>query len=252
MKPLIAKVRPKGGFAWLLHVLLLSLLPIIVFVLVRIDFAFLALLTVVLSKWRMFAVKPRFWLANIRANSVDILVGIAAVTFMTQTNSQLWQVLWAIAYILWLTLIKPSSQKLMVAIQALIGFICGLSALYVIGDDWNALFLVAGTGLVCYVAAHHFLDAFEEAYSRLLSYVWGFFGAALAWVLSHWLTYYPVNGFISQPTLILLVVGYGLAAIYYLDHTDRLSRALKNQFIGAMLLLTVVILWFSDWGDKIV
>ena len=252
MKPLIAKVRPKGGFAWLLHVLLLSLLPIIVFVLVRIDFAFLAFLTVVLSKWRMFAVKPRFWLANIRANSVDILVGVAAVTFMTQTSSQLWQLLWVFAYILWLTLIKPSSQKLLVAVQALIGFICGLNALYVIGDDWNALFLVAGTGLVCYAAAHHFLDAFEEAYSRLLSYIWGFFGAALAWVLSHWLTYYPVNGFVSQPTLVLLVVGYGLAAIYYLDHTDRLSRALKNQFIGAMLLLTFVILWFSDWGDKIV
>lgn len=252
MKPLIAKVRPKGGFAWLLHTLLLSLLPIIVFVLVRIDFAFLALVVIFMSKWRMFAVKPRFWPANIRANSVDILVGISAVVFMTQTDSQLWQLVWTVSWILWLNFIKPSSQKLFIAIQALISFVCGLSALYAVGDDWSALFLVFGTGLICYLTAHHFLDAFEEAYTRLLSYVWGFFGAALAWVLSHWLTYYPVDGFISQPTLILVVIGYGLAAIYYLDHTDRLSLALRRQFIAATVFITAIILLFSDWGDKII
>jgi hypothetical protein len=252
MKPLISKVRPKGGFAWLLHTLLLSLLPIIVFTLVRIEFAFLALAVIVLSKWRMFAVKPRFWLANVRANSVDILVGMAAVTFMTQTSSMLWQFVWVIMYILWLTIVKPSSQKLLIAVQALVAFVSGLSALYVIGDDWNSVFLVLGTGLVCYVSAHHFLDAFEEVYARLLSYTWGFFGAALAWVLSHWLTYYPVNGFVAQPVLLLLVIGYGLSTVYYLDHTDKLSKALKTQFITAMVLVTLIVLWFSDWGDKIV
>lgn len=252
MKPLLAKVRPASGFARIMHVLLLSLLPIIVFVVISIDIAFLAYLVVVLSKWRMFAVKPRFWLANVRANSVDVVVGLSFVTFMTQTDSRLWLVTWTLLFILWLTVVKPSSQKLMIAVQALIAYVCGLSALYLVGDDLPAFYLVVGVGALCYIAAHHFFDAFEEIYSRLLSYIWGFFGAALAWVLSHWLLYYPATGFVAQPTLILLVLGYGISAIYYLDHTDRLSMALKKQFIFAMGLVTFVIIYFADWGDKIV
>ena len=252
MKPLIAKIRPTSGFARLVHILLLSLLPITVFVVVSIKIAFLAYLIVVLSKWRMLAVKPRFWPANVRANSVDIVVGLAIVTFMTQTDSRLWLLIWTALYIVWLTIIKPSSKKLMIALQAFVAFLFGLSALYLIGDDLPAFYLVLGTGAICYLAAHHFLDAFEEAYTRLLSYMWGFFGAALAWVLSHWLLYYPATGFIAQPVVLLIVLGYGLSAIYYLDHTDRLSSALKKQFIFAMVLITFVVLQFSDWGDKII
>ncbi len=252
MKPLIAKVRPVSGFSWAAHIALLSLLPIVVFVLVRIDFTVLAALVIVMSKWRMFAVKPRFWPANIRANSVDILVGLATLVFMTETSSQMWQLGWTFLYILWLTVIKPSSKVPMVAIQALIGLLWGLGALFLIGDDGPAIYLVAATGLICYLAAHHFFDAFEEAYTRLLSYTWAFFGSALVWVLSHWLVYYPATGVISQPMLLLLTIGYGLAAIYYLDHTDRLSKTLRNQFIFIMIGITAIILIFSDWGDKII
>lgn len=252
MKPLIAKVRPISGFAWVAHILLLSLLPIILFVLVRIDFIVLAVLVVILSKWRMFAVKPRFWLANIRANSVDIMVGLSTLVFMTETQSQAWQIGWTVLYILWLTVIKPSSKTVMIGIQALVAFLWGLGALFLIGDELHAFYLVLGTGTICYLVAHHFFDAFEEAYTRLLAYMWAFFGAALVWVLSHWLLYYPSTGVISQPMLLLVTIGYGLAAIYYLDHTDRLSRTLRNQFAFIMFAITAIILVFSDWGDKII
>lgn len=252
MKPLIAKVRPVTGFAWFAHVLLLSLLPLIVFVLVKISLVPIAALVILLSKWRMFAVKPRFWPANIRANSVDIMVGLSLLTFMSQTDSYGWQLLWTLAYVIWLTLIKPSSKTAMVALQSLIAFLCSLSALFLVGDELSALWLVLGGGIICYLTAYHFFSAFEEVYTRLLAYVWGFFGAALIWVLSHWLLYYPVNGFVAQPTLLLLTIGYGLAAIYYLDHTDRLSSTLKNQFIFIMCAITIIILRFSDWSAKIV
>lgn len=252
MKPLIAKVRPKRGFARVTHYVLLALLPVIVFVLVRIDFVALAVALILLSKWRMFAVKPRFWPANIRANSVDILVGLAILIFMTQTDSQLWQLAWTGLHILWLIFIKPGASTLMIGVQALIGFWAGLSALFIIGDAAPALVLVAAVGLICYVSAHHFFDGFSEAYTRLLSYTWGFFGAGLTWVLSHWLLYYPSTGLIAQPSLLLLTIGYGLAAIYYLDHTDRLTSTVRNQFIFVMCALTLIILQFSDWSDKIV
>lgn len=252
MKPLIAKVRPVSGFSWAAHILLLSLLPIILFVLVRIDFIVLAVMVIILSKWRMFAVKPRFWAANIRANSVDIIVGLSTLVFMVETDSQVWQLAWMFLYIAWLTLIKPSSKTAMIAIQALIAFLWGLGALFLIGDGSSALYLVFGSGMLCYLVAHHFFDAFEEAYTRLLAYIWAFFGAALVWVASHWLLYYPANGVIAQPMLLLVTIGYGLAAVYYLDHTDRLSKTVRRQFTFITIAITIIILFFSDWGDKII
>lgn len=251
MKPLINKVRPTSGFAHAMHVVLLSILPIIVLILVQRDFSTLALVLILLSKWRMLAVKPRFWAANIRANSVDIIVGLSVLAFMTETTSLAWQVVWTVLYIGWLTALKPSSQTIMIALQALTGFLAGLTALFLLGDDAPAVVLVLGGGVICYLSAHHFFDAFGEAYTKLLSYIWGFFGAALIWVLSHWLLYYPVNGVIAQPTILLVVIGLALAGLYYLDHIERLSSLLRKQIMFACMAITAIVLLLSDWGDKI-
>lgn len=253
MKPLIAKVRPASGYAQLAHLALSALLPIIVYILIAAKIpAQAALAVILLSKWRMLAVKPRFWLAHIRTNSVDIIVNISFLTFMSQvSNSPGWLIFWTVMFIIWMVVIKPATQLLMVAIQALIGLSLGLIALYLVGGTWHLLFLVAATGLICYMAAHHFFDAFEEAYTRLLSFVWAWFGASMAWVLGHWLLYYG-DELIAQPALLLIAIGYSLAALYYLEHKDRLSHFMSRQFIFIMVAITAIILTFSDWGDKIV
>jgi hypothetical protein len=249
IKPLLAKVRPTSGFAHVLHLLLLLILPAAVFVLVRLEFVQLALSLVVLSKWRMFAVRPRFWPANIRANAVDLIVGLSVVLFMTHSGSAYLQLLWAALYGVWLIYIKPGSSTFMISTQAFIGQLCGLMALYVTGAAGPLYGLTLVTGLICFLAARHFFDNFDEPYSKLLSYVWGYFGAALAWLLGHWLLFYHV---IAQPTLLLSTLGYGLAVLYYLDHTDRLSKGVRRQFIFVMLAIVLVVLTFSDWGDKVV
>jgi len=59
-------------------------------------------------------------------------------------------------------------------------------------------------------------------------------------------------GLISQPTLILTTVGYGLAALYYFDHHNKLSVLLRRQFVFIMVAIIIVIITFSDWGDKVV
>ena len=109
MRPLIDKIRPTAGFAHILHTILLVLLPIAVFILVRLDFVQLAFSLVLLSKWRMVAVRPRFWPANIRANSVDIIVGLSIVIFMVHASSIGYQLIWVVLYGLWLLVIKPAS-----------------------------------------------------------------------------------------------------------------------------------------------
>lgn len=241
------KLRPKRGFAYIFHIGLNALLPVLVYILVRIDFAILAAALIVLSKWRMFVVRVRYWPAIFRANAVDIMVGLSIVVFMMSTNIGMWQVIWAIVYAIWLIVLKPGSSMLKVSIQAGIGQLAALMALFLMSGEMPLYVLVVGTWAVCYLSARHFFTSFDEPYTQLYSHAWGYFAAALVWVLGHWLLFYNV---LAQPTLLLTVIGYGLASLYYLDHNDRLSPVWRRQFVLMMLAIIAIVLTFSDWGDK--
>lgn len=251
MRLLVSRIKPAHGFSQFLHVGLVILLPAILLALVRLQGSFIgvAFALVLLSKWRMFAVRPRFWPAIIRANAIDLIIGLSAVLFMASSSSGYLQLAWMVLYALWLLLLKPATSTFMVASQAIIGQFCGLTALYLMWSDGPLGALVFLTGIICYLAARHFFDSFDEPYAKLLSYLWGYFGAALSWVLGHWLLFYSV---IAQPTLMLSVVGYGLAVLYYFDHKDRLSTGLRRQFLFIIIAAIVIILTFSEWGDKVV
>lgn len=249
MQQLLHRIKPTKGFSRLFYLTLVIILPLIVFVLVRLNFVPFAVVVILLSKWRMFAVKPRFWASNIRANSVDIMVGVSAVTFMSHTDSISYQLGWTALYAAWLIFLKPSSVLLFISAQAFVAQFCALSALYLVWPAGPSAGLTAITGLICFLCARHFFDSFNEPYARLLAYIWGYFGASLGWLFAHWLLYY---GIIAQPTLLLSAIGYGMAVIYYLDHHDRLSQSLRRQFVFIMIAIVLVVLTFSDWGDKIV
>ncbi len=197
----------------------------------------------------MLAVKPRFWASNIRANAIDLMVGLSIVAFMWHSDSLLAQTTWAALYGVWLVFIKPRSGIPMITLQAFIGQLAALSALYLTWRSGPLFGITILSGLFCFLAARHFLDTFDEPYARMLAYIWGYFGAALAWLLGHWLLFY--HG-VAQPTLLLSTLGYGLAVLYYLDHTDRLSQGVRRQFIFIMVAIVLVVLSFSDWGDKVV
>lgn len=249
MKKALRKVRPASGFSHGLHLLFTILLPILVYVFVRVNLVPVAVALVLLSKWRVLAVRPRHWLAYIRANAVDITVGLSIVIFMSETVSMPWQLVWAAVYAVWLLLIKPGSSILGIAVQASIAQLFGLMALYLFWGGSSTLVLVLGTWAVTYVSARHYFSAFDEPYTRFLSDIWAFFGASLAWILSHWLLFY---GVVAQPTLLLTILGYGLGAMYYLEHQDKLGRLARRQFIFIMLAIVIVVLVFSDWGNKVV
>lgn len=247
MQAKLRKIKPKNGIAHIFHLVLVVALPLLVYVMVRINLAQFALLLILLSKWRMFAVKPRHWPANIRANAIDIIVGVSLLVFMTESGSQLFQLVWAAAYVIWLLFIKPGSRVWAVAAQALIGQFLGLTALFLRFGDANAGVLIVSSWGICYLAARHFLASFDEPQTRLLAYLWGYFAGALIWVLSHWLLFY---GPVAQPTLLISVIGFGLATMYYLTETDRLSKFFQRQIVFIMLAVVVILIVFSNWGDK--
>ncbi|CAN5348720.1 hypothetical protein BH09PAT4_BH09PAT4_03630 [soil metagenome] len=252
MKPLVSKLQPTKGFSHAAYLGLVSILPLLLFVVLRINYLGLqlALAIVLLSKWRIFALRPRFWPAIVRANGVDIMVGVSAVLFMQLSIDQpIVQFLWAVMYALWLLFVKPGSSIFMVSAQAFIGQLAGLMALYLVWSDGPLFGLVGVTALICYLAARHFFDSFDEPYSRMLAYLWAYFAAGLVWVLGHWLLFYTI---IAQPVIVLTTVGYGLAVLYYFDHHNKLTKVLQRQLLTIMLLIVLVLIIFSDWSDKIV
>lgn len=237
------------GFSHYVYIILSALLPLLVFILTRLRFVQLALLLILLSKWRIFAVRPRYWLTSIQSNAVDIIAGFSFVLFMAQTTSASWQLGWVASYAIWLAFIKPNSSTLYVSIQAMLGQVLGLVAVFLRFGNAPVYILVIAAWAICYLAARHFFTNFDDDHSSLYAHAWGYFAAALVWVLSHWLLFY---GFIAQPALLLGVVGIGLGTLYYLDETDRLSSLLRRQFVFIMVAIIVVILVFSDWVDKAV
>jgi hypothetical protein len=249
MRALTNKLKPAQGFSHYFHLGLTSFLPAIIFVLVRMSFVQVAVLLILLSKWRMFVVRPRYWIANISANAVDIIVGLSIVVFMDHTSSAGLQLAWATAYGVWLVFIKPGSNIFMVSMQAMIGQALGLVALYVAWVEAPSFGIVLATWIITYLAARHFFTNFEDQYTPLYAHAWGYFSASLTWVLSHWLLFY---GVIPQPALLLSVIGFGLAGMFYLDESDRLSPLLRRQFMFIMFAIVLVVLVFSDWGDKTV
>ncbi len=241
------RLKPKSGFSHFIHLGLNALLPALVFVMVRMEFVPIAALLIVLSKWRMFAVRPRYWLANIRANSVDLIVGFSTVIFMSTTTSASWQLVWAASYAIWLIFIKPGSSIWKTSLQALLAQTAGLMALFMALGDASILILVSAAWVICYSAARHFFTGYEEQYTALYAHTWGYFAASLTWLLGHWLIYYNI---IAQPTLLLTVLGFGLAALYYLEHTDRLSVAVRRNFVVMMVAIVLVVILLTNWSSE--
>jgi hypothetical protein len=239
-----SRIKPLKGFSHLAHIALLILLPLLAYILVRMTFVSLAVLLIFMSKWRMFAVRPRYWLTNLISNGVDIMVAVSLVLFMANSSVVWWQLFWATLYAVWLIWLKPKSDVLSVSIQAMVGQLLGLFLLYLKFGDNALLILVAGTWVVAYIATRHFLTSFDEPLTALVAHIWAFFGASLAFILGHWLLFY---GTVPQIIVILTTVGYCLGALYYLDATDRLNILLQRQLLVIMAAVLLVVIVLSDW-----
>lgn len=247
MQRLPAKIKPLRGFSHLAHIGLKALLPVLAYILVRTNFVGPAILLAILSKWRMFAVRPRYWMANLISNGVDITVAVALILFMGSTASTWWQLFWTALWAGWLIWLKPRYDVLSVSAQAMIGQLLGLAVLYLKFGDASLLILVATTWVIAYSSARHFLTSFEEDFAPLLAHIWGYFAAGLAFILGHWLLFY---GSLAQIIVIMTVIGYGIAAMYYLEATDRLTPRLMHQLTSLMCAILLLVLVLSDWSGS--
>lgn len=244
-----AKVKPTKGYAYLLHLLLSAALPLLLYILVRVGFVQVAIAIVLLSKWRILAVRPRFWPAIVRANAVDVSVNLSTVLFMSHAQTAWLQLMWMALLVFWQIVIKPGRTAFGVSTQAIIGQTYGLGALFVVWPAAPLISMVLAAWAICYLSARHFLANFDEPHAPLYANAWGYFAAALTWISVHWLLYY---GVVAQPMLLLTVLGFSLGGLYYLEEADKLSDFLRKQIVLIMVAIVVVVFVFSDWGSKIV
>jgi hypothetical protein len=241
------RLRPSRGFAHFFHLGLVAFVPPIIYILVRLDLASVAFAVILLSKWRIFAVRPRHWLAHIRTNAVDIIFSLSILAFMTATSSMAVQILWVVVYEIWVLFLKPGSSPILVTVQALLAQLAGLLALFIAFEDAPLSVYIASTAAILYFSARHFFGSFEEDNSQAYSWLWALFGACLVWVLGHWLLFY---GPIAQVALLISVIGYGLGALYFLSETDRLSKLVQRQVVFVMVAVVAVLLILSNWGNR--
>lgn len=213
---------------------------------------YLAVILILLSKWRIFAVRPRYWFAHIQSNLVDITVGLSAVALLYQASGQLpFQIGITGLYIAWLLVLKPRSRRGDMILQASVAQFVGLVALggfsYLIP---SSLFVLA-VWLITYAAARHVLSTYEEADMNLLSLAYAFLFAELAWFYYHWMIAYPLVGAVAVPQLaiVALLVGFVAQRLYDLyKHKDRVR---VNDVRGPLLFLSITLIaifsFFTEW-----
>jgi len=246
-KYLVTRFRPGQGFAHFFHLGFIALVPLFVWFFVRLDLVAVAFIVLLLSKWRMFAVHPRHWIAHIRSNAVDVIAGLSFIIFITQSSSVWTQALWVLLYEVWLLFLKSGSSVTLVALQALVAQSLGVTSFFLAFEGADLAIYVLGFWLITYFSARHFFAVFDELHGSLIAAIWAFFASSLMWVLGHWLIFF---GPIAQPALLITVLSFCLSGLYYLDKHNKLHATIKRQLIAMMMAIVFVIVVFSDWGDK--
>ncbi len=250
----MTKKTRRGNIRWSLgayRLLNIGLVLVIAF-LVSIGLTPIAILLVILSKWRVFAVQPHHWLVNIRSNSPDLIVGLSFVVFMSQSEAPLAMLLWVVLYTGWLLYLKPKTDPTYVGSQAMISQFMGLTALFWVADSLSEVFVILGAWFIASVSAQHFLNGYDEPLTKVMSIIWALFVAQLAWLLNRWLIVYPIteNLIIPQIAVATGVLGYIAATIYHLSQSGKLSNKLARRYIilGAAALTILIV--FSNWTNE--
>ena len=215
-------IKKRSFLSEFIYVIMNVVLAVVLAVIVQATgspwFAFIIFL---LSMWRIFAVRPRFWFAHIKSNMVSIIIGISYVVFLYITyltnigNQQVYIIegFLVLLYICWLLFLKPQSKRVYIAVQSGIALFAGITAIFNLTYNWAATPVVLLAWLVGYATASHILGSYdEENHTTLLSLVWGLTVAEISWLAYHWTIAYKlpiITGILlPQISVILICLGF--------------------------------------------
>ncbi|GHU07842.1 hypothetical protein FACS189431_3060 [Alphaproteobacteria bacterium] len=257
MAEIIRSVKKKDVVTSVLHIVFnlavagLSLGLLLLFP----DTPWAAIALVVVSKWRVFAVKPRFWVPNILSNLVDFVFCAGLVVLIWQASELLWlQIALTAVYAAWLILLKPLTKTLPVLLQAGLSQFIGLVALFSVAEYLTLPVTVALAFGIGFAVARHTLMLHEEKQYTLLALGWGAIVAELSFVAYHWLITYNIGPVVKVPEIAIIVTLLGfLVERYYTsfrrnDGQIKQSDVLMPTLFGAALLAILLIFFSGLFG----
>lgn len=214
----------------------------------------LGLLLVLVSKWRVFAVRGRYLWLNIKSNLVDIIVGVSVVLITYYAGATFLPVdaLLAIFYCVWLLFIKPMSSEKATLVQSLIAVFLGMSAAAIAAANLNAIVVVLVAFLVGYAASRHVLVQSSDRDFTLTTLVCGLVFAEVAWLCQSWAIIYTFGASgirIPQVAIILTIFAFVYnyarqAMIKYQD--DFRFKHILGPVVFGVVLVGIIVLWFSN------
>lgn len=217
-----------------------------------VESPYAAFLLVLLSKWRVLAVRPRYWFANLQSNLVDLIVGLSVVVLLYAANGALAaQIFITVLYVVWLLFIKPRSKRSFVAVQAGVATFLGITALMIVSYSWIASLVVILMWVIGYSAARHVLGSYEEAHISFYSLVWGLLFAELGWLMYHWTFAYSLPGTgdikLPQGALIALAVSFIAERAYtsYEKHGSVHSNDMILPSLLSVSLIVILLIFFN-------
>lgn len=210
---------------------------------------------VLVSKWRMFAVRPRYLLLNLKSNLVDLIVGFSFVLLGYFSGSEILPVhyLLAIGYTVWLIFVKPRTSKNWTMFQAIVAIFLGTSAAVILCSDLNSALLVAIEFIIGYAAARHILvqnnNSLENGFPALLL---GVIFAEISLFLHSWLIVYTFIDFgliLPQLSIVLTLVAFMLEKVY--SDVELRDGALRLKSVAvplafSIILAAIILIGFSN------
>ena len=239
----------------MVHVFLNILLGLgAVFVTVLSGSPALGIILVLLSKWRVFAVRGRYLWLNIKSNLVDMIVGVSVVLLTYYAGAAVLPVdfILAVFYCVWLLFIKPMSSENAALAQSLVAVFSGISAAAIMSANLNAVVLVLLAFLVGYAASRHILVQSSDKDFTLTTLVCGLVFAEVAWLCQSWSIIYTFGATgirIPQIAIILtifaFVYNYARQAMIKYQDDFRFKHILGPVIFGAVLI-GIIVIWFSN------
>lgn len=215
----------------------------------------IGLILVLVSKWRIFAVRPRYIWTNLKANLVDIIVGASTVLLTySLSNTSLLPVTFILAgfYCIWLIFIKPLTSEAANLVQSLIAVFLGISATTFLTADHNSILIVTLAFLIGYAASRHVLIQSNDQEHTLSTFICGLVFAEIAWLCHFWIiiyTYGTTGIRVPQLAIILTLFAfiYNSARQAVIKHQDDFKfKDILAPVIYGSILIIIIILWFSD------
>lgn len=214
----------------------------------------LGLLLVLVSKWRIFAVRARYLWLNIKSNLVDLIVGVSIVLLTYYAGATFLPVDFVLmaVYCVWLLFIKPLSSETANLAQSLIAVFLGISAAAIATSELDVIVLVLIAFVVGYAASRHILVQSNDKDFTLTTLVCGLVFAEIAWLCYSWSIIYTFGATgirVPQIAIILtifaFVYNYTRQAMIKYQDEFRFKHVAGPVAFG-VILVGIIVLWFSN------